>query len=122
MSLETDLMEVERGLWANDPDLYRDSLTEQAMLVFPKTGVITRNFAVKAIRKEVAKNRHWADVYFEDVRAQEIADNVAALTYKVTARWNDEKDPSVAIASSIYVRRGDAWKLALHQQGQLPLA
>jgi hypothetical protein len=120
MSLENELMQVERGLWTNDPDLYRASLIEQAMLVFPETGVISRDFAVDAIRKEVAEDRKWADVRFEDVRAQQIADDVAALAYKVTARWNYEKAGSASIASSIYVKRKDGWKLALHQQGPLP--
>jgi hypothetical protein len=122
MDLKDELMEVERGLWKNDPDLYKDSLTPEAMLIFPETGVIRRDFAVEAIRKEVAENRLWADVKFDDVQAHVITHEVAALTYKVTARWNYEKTGSASIASSIYVRRDHAWKLALHQQGQIPTA
>jgi hypothetical protein len=122
MDLKDDLLAVERGLWKNDPDLYRDSIVPEVMLVFPETGVISRDFAVEAVRKEVVENRKWADVHFEDVRAQAITHDVAALTYKVTARWNYEKTSTVSIASSVYVRRGDAWKLALHQQGQVPAA
>jgi hypothetical protein len=113
-------MQVERGLWTNDPKLYHDSLLEDVMLVFPETGVISREVAVDAIRKENAEDRKWADVRFEDVKARELGSDVAALTYKVTARWNYEKTGSASIASSIYVRRNGAWKLALHQQGQLP--
>lgn len=122
MTLEDDLMRVEHGLWTNDADLYRDSLIEEVMLVFPETGVISRDAAVEAIRQENAENRKWADVTFEAVKARHIAADVAALTYKVTARWNYEKSGSTSIASSIYVRRDGGWKLALHQQGQLPAA
>ena len=120
MTLADELLAVERNLWKNDPDLYRDALTENVMLVFPETGVIGREFAVDAIRKEVAENRVWADVTFSDVRAEPISADVAALTYKVDARWNYEKEGTSSIASSIYVKRNNAWKLALHQQGQIP--
>jgi hypothetical protein len=120
MALADDLLAVERNLWKNDPDLYHDALTENVMLVFPETGVIGREFAVDAIRKEVAENRVWADVKFSDVRAEPISADVAALTYKVIARWNYEKEGTTAIASSIYVKRNGAWKLSLHQQGQAP--
>lgn len=120
MSLQDDLLAVERGLWKNDPDLYHHSLIDTVQLVFPETGVIGRDVAVKAIRKEVAENRVWAEVDFSDVRAQSITADVAALTYKVVARWNYEKAPTTAIASSIYVKRDGRWKLALHQQGEVP--
>ena len=120
MSLQYDLLAVERGLWKNDPDLYHDSLIDTVQPVFPETGVIGRGVAVDAIRKEVAENRVWAEVDFSDVRAQSITADVAALTYKVAARWNYEKASTTAIASSIYVKREGRWKLALHQQGEVP--
>jgi hypothetical protein len=120
MALKDDLLAVERDLWKNDPDLYHDSLLPDVQLVFPETGVIGRDVAVDAIRKEVAENRVWADVAFEDVRAQPISTDAAALTYKVKARWNYEKAPTTSIASSIYVKRDGGWKLALHQQGAVP--
>jgi hypothetical protein len=120
MELKDELIAVERGLWTNDPDLYRDSLTPEAMLVFPETGVISRDFAVEAIRKEVAENRKWAEVRFGNVRAQPISVDTAALTYTIAARWNHEAAATTSIASSIYVKRDGDWKLALHQQGALP--
>jgi hypothetical protein len=120
MSLKDDLLAVERGLWKNDPDLYHDSLLDTVQLVFPETGVIGRDFAVAAIRKEVAENRVWAEVDLSNMRAEPITADVAALTYKVAARWNYEKTPTTSIASSIYVKRDGSWKLALHQQGQVP--
>ncbi|HEX5005683.1 MAG TPA: nuclear transport factor 2 family protein [Hyphomonadaceae bacterium] len=118
--LKDQLLAVERGLWTNDAELYHESLVPEAMLVVPESGVISRDFAVEAIRKENAEGRKWVDVRFGNVRAQPISADTAALTYTVSARWNCESKETVWIASSVYVKRENAWKLAVHQQGQLP--
>ncbi|MDQ6432969.1 nuclear transport factor 2 family protein [Mesorhizobium sp. LHD-90] len=114
MDLKDRLLEVERQLWKNDPDLYRDNLIAEAILVFPDTGAVGRDFAVDAIHQENAENRRWAEVSFADVTARNITDDVAALTYRAMARWNHETTGGMALCSSIYVRRHGAWKLALH--------
>jgi hypothetical protein len=116
MDLAQQLLEVERRLWKNDVDLYRDNLVEDALLVFPETGVIDRSFALDAIRIENAAGSRWADVTFEDVRALPLVPDAAVLTYRVTARWAHESTELTALASSVYVRRNGGWKVALHQQ------
>lgn len=119
MSLETQLLEVEKRLWRNDAELYRDNLTDEALLVFPETGVITRDVAVDAILVENAEGRRWAEVNFEGVRSAQLTEDVALLTYRVTARWEHEALEYPALASSVYVKRDGAWKLAFHQQSPL---
>ena len=119
MSLETQLLEVEKRLWRNDAELYHDNLTDEALLVFPETGVITRNVAVDAIQAENAEGRRWAEVDFEEVRSVRLTEEVALLTYRVTARWEHEASEYPALASSVYVKREGAWKLAFHQQSPL---
>jgi hypothetical protein len=120
--LKEELLKVECGLWKNDAELYHRSLTEHALLVFPESGVIGRDQAVAAIREEEAEDRRWADVAFSDVRATSITSEVAALTYFVDARWNYEERGNRSIGTSLYVREDGAWKLALHQQGAVPVA
>jgi hypothetical protein len=119
MSLETQLLEVEKRLWRNDAELYHDNLTDEALLVFPETGVITRDVAVDAILVENAEGRRWAEVDFEEVRSVQLTEDVALLTYRVTARWEHEASEYPALASSVYVKREGAWKLAFHQQSPL---
>ena len=114
--MEQELVAIEKGLWTNDAPLYRDSLIRDALLVFPETGVITRDAAVEAIREENDKGRRWAEVRFDDVRCLRLADDAALLTYRVAARWEHEQSAISALASSVYVRRGEYWKLAFHQQ------
>jgi hypothetical protein len=110
------LVRIERKLWTNDVVFYKKNLAADCLLVFTETGVITRNIAVDAIRKENEENRRWAEVDFDEIRSSRLADDVALLTYRVTARWEHEKSSMTALASSVYVEHAGAWKLAFHQQ------
>ena len=119
MGLADQLLNVERQLWKNDAVLYGRMLVDEALLVFPETGVITKDAALEAIRVENREGRRWAKVAFDEVRALQLGDQAAALTYKVTARWEHESSNYTALGSSIYVQRQGGWKLALHQQTPL---
>jgi hypothetical protein len=119
MDLAQQLLEVERKLWRNDVKLYRDNLVEEALLVFPETGVISRDFALDAIRIENSAGSRWAEVDITDVRALPLVPDVAVLTYRVTARWERETTAMTALASSVYLRRNGGWKVALHQQSPI---
>jgi hypothetical protein len=110
------LLDIERKLWTNDAVFYKDHLTEDCLLVFPETGVISRDIAVEAIRKENEEGRRWAEVDFEEVGSLLLADDVALLTYRAIARWEHEKSAITSLACSLYVKRSGAWKLAFHQQ------
>jgi hypothetical protein len=110
------LVGIERKLWTNDAVFYHDNLTEDCLLVFPETGVISRDVAVDAIRRENQQGRRWAEVEFDQIHTLRLAENAALLIYRVVARWEHEKSKTVALASSLYVKRDDTWKLAFHQQ------
>jgi uncharacterized protein len=119
MELLDRLLETERMLWTNNAPLYRDTLLDDAILIFPETDIISRDAAVEAIRQENAEGRRWAEVRFEQVRAAPLSEDAMLLTYRVNARWEHEREPITAMASSVYVRRGEGWKLAHHQQTAL---
>lgn len=116
VTLQVQLMSIEKGLWTNDPQLYGSTLTSDALLVFAETGPISRDVAVAAIEKENAEGRRWADVEFEGFRVSQPTDGVALVHYRVIARWAHESTPLTALATSLYVSRGEEWKLAFHQQ------
>jgi hypothetical protein len=69
MELEKRLLDIERKLWTNDAVFYESHLIDEALLVFPETGVITRSIAVDAILAANAEGRRWAEVQFDDVRS-----------------------------------------------------
>jgi hypothetical protein len=89
------------------------------LLVFPETGVIPKGVAVDVILAEDADGPRWADVSFEGVRSLPLTEDVALLTYRVTARWEHKESQFPALANSVYVKRKGAWKLAFHQQSPL---
>ncbi len=74
MNLEKQLLDVEKQLWRNDAELYQHHLIPEALLVFPETGVITRDVAIEAIRAENVEGRRWGDVRFDGVRSVRLAD------------------------------------------------
>ena len=116
MSIQDELVAIERQLWKNDATLYRDNYTDNALITFPETGVITIAFAVEAIRRENAEGRHWAEVAFEDLRTLPVAADVTLLLYKVVARWAHEIKPITRLCTTVYVRRDGRWKAVHHQQ------
>jgi hypothetical protein len=116
MELEKRLIDVEKQLWKNDSGSYQHHLTDEALLVFPETGVITKAIAIDAILAENVEGRRWAEVKFDEVRSLRIGEDVALLTYRVAARWEHEESKISALASSVYVKRDGVWKLAFHQQ------
>jgi hypothetical protein len=120
VGLRVELLEIERLLWKNDPVLYRENYTGDALITFAETGVIDVTFAVEAIRQENAAGRRWAEVSFDDVRTLRVTDEVTLLLYKATARWAHEATPIQTLCTTVYVRRDGRWKAAHHQQSQLP--
>lgn len=115
-----ELLAIERVLWTNDAVRYRERLTPDALLVFPETGPISRDFAVRAIETENAEGRRWTDVTFDEARFLVLGDDIALLHYRAVARWEGETTPIEVLASSLYVRQGDDWRLTFHQQSAVP--
>lgn len=112
-----ELITIERTLWENNAEIYRDRYSPEALLIFPGVGRIDRDTAVAAIRQENAEGRAWAEVRFDDVDGRWITTDAAALiTYTATARWNYESTTSKILCASVYVRVGGSWRVAFHQQ------
>jgi hypothetical protein len=122
MELQELLLAIERKLWTNDAAFYEAHLVEEALLVFPETGPITRDVAVAEIRRENAEGRRWGQVEFDDVRCLRMTADAALLTYGVSARWAHETSNVSAFASSVYIKPDGVWKLAFHQQTPMAAA
>lgn len=108
-----ELVELERRFWHGGADDYERHLDDEALLVFPApVGVLDRSETIASI--SVAQR--WAEVRLDDVRVVDLTGDVAVLTYEATARREDDTTSYRAFATSVYVRRADGWRLAVHQQ------
>ena len=113
MKLEEHLFSLEEKFWTEGPDYYQDNLAYTAIMVFPEpTGVLLKD----QIASSLEGRSRWAEVSLEEHRLLELSERAALVTYKATATGADGGEPYVVRASSAYVRDGEGWKLAFHQQ------
>lgn len=107
------LLALERRFWMEGAAFYEEHLIEGAQLVFaPPVGILDRRAAIAAL----AGAPRWVTVRFDGVQVVRIAADACALIYRASARRDGDDAPYEALASSVYVRRGGGWRLALHQQ------
>jgi hypothetical protein len=114
--MRRELLELEERGWralvdGNGPDFYEDVCTEDAVMLFPGGMVLDRDDAIEGLRQAPP----WATYELSDTRVVPLDDDAAVVVYRVTAQ-RDGDEPYRAAMSSTYVRRGGAWKLAVHQQ------
>ena len=80
-------------------------------MIFPGL-VLDRTAAIDAI----AAAPRWATATFADRKTLALSEEVVALLYRATAQGEGDAKPYQALVTSVYVRRGGEWLLALHQQ------
>ena len=103
--------ELERRFWsaAGDPAFYREHFADEGRCVF-FFGVLDKDATVASMEQA----EPWSAVDLDDLVVTTLGDGVVALTYAARARRGNEAYE--AMVTSTYVRRGDRWQLALHQQ------
>jgi hypothetical protein len=116
MTTTDELLEVERKMWTNEVDVYATTFLPDALLIFAETGKIDLPTALDALRNESKNDRRWAEVSLDDARIISLGVDAAVLTYVATARWNYEEKPGKWLCSTVYLRRSEGWRIALHQQ------
>lgn len=116
MSIQDELLPIERSLWTEGPDAYRRHLDDECLTAFTEmAGVWSR----ERIATMVADGPRWREVRIDVQGLATPTADVAILTYRANAaRGEDEQ--YVALVSSGYVRRDGAWKMMFHQQTPLP--
>jgi hypothetical protein len=114
--MHSDLIDLEKKFWTNDPQFYEANYTADAVLIFPGVGKLERATAVAAIRDENRRGHRWAEVAFDDIATVELTPEVVLLTYSARARWNYQDTASTVLCSTVYLRNDGQWHVALHQQ------
>ena len=115
MAIEQELLALEEQFWTGDGDFYRKNLDAECLCVFTDmAGVMSRDQVVSTI----SDGQRWSGLVIEPKGFRQLSDDVALLSYRASAKRPDG-ELYRAVVSSGYLRRGDAWKLAFHQQTPL---
>ncbi len=119
--LQNTLLGIERRGWDSLCDstgdvFYGQLMTDDALMVLANGMVLARDGVVEALSQSPPWRRH--DI--SDVRLVRTGTDGAALVYVGTAYGDEGGPPFVGAMTSVYVRAGDDWRLALYQQTQLP--
>jgi hypothetical protein len=107
--------DLERMFWVEGAAFYREWLAEECVMVFPGVGLMTRAQVIEGIDR----SPRWAEVQFGDEHVIDVGPDSRILCYHATARRQGEPEYA-ALVSSVYVRRGDGWKLTFHQHTPAP--
>lgn len=115
MSLEAELLKVDREFWTGGPEAYEQHCDDQCLAVFVGMAAVMGR---DEIAKTAEKGR-WTDVEMTPKGFIQPNDATAVVAYDCTARRKDGQSRH-ALVSSGYVKRTDGWKLAFHQQTEAP--
>lgn len=116
MALEDDLFALEERFWPGDAAFYRTHLDERCVVAFTEMAGAMPKEQIAGMIKE---GQRWRELTLVRKGFYQPTADVAILTYEMTAA-RDSGAPHHAHVSSVYVRRGDGWKMAFHQQTPLP--
>jgi ketosteroid isomerase-like protein len=116
--VEKTLLALEEEFWrANregDADFYDRTLRDDALLV-SRFGLAGKAQVVAGIG---ANRNPFVRTALSDQRVTVLSDTVAMVNYRAgyTALINGAEVDFTVLATSVYVREGDAWRSVLHQQ------
>lgn len=107
-----EVLEMEKGFWRGGPDFYEAHTTEGCVMVFAEpVGPLDKAQVIEAI----SEGPRWAEIKIVEPELTPLRDDVLLLVYLAEARTEDGMSYET-MASSLYLREGDGWKLAFHQQ------
>ena len=106
------LWQLEEEFWTGGEPLYRQRLSPDCVMVFPKPAGILKGEAILEALKGAPR---WKSVRMTSKQLVEHDAGTVVLAYEARAE-RDEKDFYSALCSSTYARAGGAWRLLQHQQ------
>ena len=111
MTIQQELVELERRFWTEGPDFYRNNLAEECLVAFEEMSGLMKKEQIA----ETVQESRWKELEISAKGLVEPSRDVAILCYEASAK-RQNGEPYAALVSSGYVRRRGAWKLAFHQQ------
>lgn len=116
MTLQDDLLDLEELFWTGGPEVWAEHCDDTCLVAFADmSGPVPRDDIA-----HMAEEGRWHDLAMLPKGLIMLSEDAVLLTYEASAVRREEagNPPQAhhAVVSSAYVRRGDAWKLAFHQQ------
>jgi hypothetical protein len=108
-------LELEYGFWLGNADYYRANLDEVCVIAFQEMGGAYKK---EEIAQMTPATSNWRDVQIVQKALEQPTPDVAILTYDMDG-VRTTGEAYQARVSTLYVKRGDAWKMAFHQQTPL---
>ena len=115
MPLKDDIIRIERGFWTGGEDYFRENLDETCMLAFPQ---MAGTFSRDEVAATAKQPQRWRDLETEEKGFLQPTREIVLIDYEARA-VRGSGEPYRALVSTLYVRRGNDWKMAYH--GQTPL-
>jgi hypothetical protein len=115
VDLDAELLNLEQAGWqslvdGNARTWFREVLSPDIVVVGAGSGVVSGDAALDHLSGST-----WSWVRLRGPRVVSLSDSVALIAYRVIARRDFDVEYQAMVSSS-YVRVGDDWKLAVHQQ------
>lgn len=106
------ILRLEHGFFEDgSPEYYRRVLADDAMLVLPGIGRLTKGQCVEAVTGATP----WTSHKLEQVEFVAVESQSLVLSYLATAH-REGQEPYRAWMTSVWVSHDDKWLLAAHQQ------
>ena len=113
MSTKESLPDLERQLWNADEAFYRETLSDNAVMVFPEpTGILERS----AVLESLGGADRWRRIDFDDERLIEVDDDTVQQVYRAVAERSEDGSEYTAPITSTYIEANGSWRLVSHQQ------
>jgi hypothetical protein len=105
--------------WKNKDGKHFEGFLTDSFVMFTPAGRADKATAIKEIAESKCENKSFA---LSDEQVNMAGPEVAILTSKATADYtcDGKKGPSPAWASTIFIRSGDTWKAAYHNENPIP--
>ena len=111
--IEDTLYEIEHGFWTGGAEYYQAHLDALCLTVFTEMAALLDQ---EQIAESVGDDR-WSDLRMARKGYLSLSEDFAIICYEASARKAGRNYR--ANVSSGYVRRGQDWKMAFHQQTPL---
>jgi len=112
-----EALALEKAFWRADASFCHKTVADDFLMISDDQAGPSNKAQVVAASGSAPR---WVSLIIEEARLLRLTAEAIALSYRARARRESSTSWRDVRASSVYVRRGDAWQLFLHQETPVP--